>query len=112
MTAGWCSTAEVIAHLGIDAKTLRRLMRETERAALDPCWENIGIGRRPFGTGSVLANAISSAGTMPVAAKRSSTRSRAARALSAKRSGRRSSGDCGNATKSAASPSDSRRAWL
>ena len=43
----------------------------------------------------------------PAVAMRSSTRSRAARAASAERSGRRNSGDCGSATSSAASASDS-----
>ena len=57
-------------------------------------------------------SAISSAGTMPAAAKRSSTRLRARRAMSAERSGRRSSGDCGSATSSAASPSESLRGSL
>ena len=46
-------------------------------------------------------------GSSPALAMRSSTRSRAARAALAERSGRRASGDCGSATSSAASPSES-----
>ncbi len=53
------------------------------------CGASIGIGLRPSGTGSSLARAISSAGTRPAAAMRSSTRSRALRAASTERSGRR-----------------------
>ena len=98
----FCTTASMVRRCTFDCVGSATTLSAT-------CGASNGIGRRPAGTGSVLASAISSAGTVPIAAKRSSTRSRAARAFSAKRSGRRSSGDCGSATKSAASPSDSRR---
>ena len=59
----------------------------------------------PAGTGSRFAAAASAALIRPRAATRSSTRSRAARAALGERSGRRASGDCGSATRSAASAS-------
>ena len=73
---------------------------------------SIGIGRRAVGTGSALANAISSGGSLALEAKRSSTRLRALRAAPGKRSGRRSSGDCGSATSSAAWASERCRGSL
>ena len=58
--------------------------------------------------GAALACSASSFETTPSSTMRSSTRSRAACAASGWRSSRRRSGDCGSATRSADSASDSR----
>ena len=60
----------------------------------------------PGGRGA--AAAASARVMMPASATRASTWARARRAASMLRSGRRVSGDCGSATRSAASPIDSR----
>ena len=80
------------------------------RCASNCAWRGGSSARAT--TGSMRASRTSSADHTPCVAMRASTLSRATRARSGSRSGRRRLGDCGNTTSNAASACDRRDAGL